>query len=203
MATRRQPGRGLHRLLRDHLQRCPLRHLYLCRLQNGLQQRRTGLPHLHREVAPRQHRAERHLDQLAAAIQQNKLHLPRRRGLRPPLRRDQGGGLDAHSHLTPHLDLQLQAGHRRRLLALGGLQPDEEYARSKLRATTIRDQSCYKTDFFDKQLIGNVCSIKVADDWIRIPDLWCWKQLLCQLSHNHCPDIFALSLLICNVQLHL
>ena len=129
MATRRQPGRGLHRLLRDHLQRCPLRHLYLCRLQNGLQQRRTGLPHLHREVAPRQHRAERHLDQLAAAIQQNKLHLPRRRGLRPPLRRDQGGGLDAHSHLTPHLDLQLQAGHRRRLLALGGLQPDEEVSR--------------------------------------------------------------------------
>ena len=25
-----------------------------------------------------------------------------------------------------------------------------------------------------------------ADDWIRTADLWCWKQLLYQLSHNHC-----------------
>ena len=27
---------------------------------------------------------------------------------------------------------------------------------------------------------------KFADDWIRNADLWCWKRLLCQLSHNHC-----------------
>ena len=26
-----------------------------------------------------------------------------------------------------------------------------------------------------------------ADDWIRTTDLWYWKQLLYQLSHNHCP----------------
>ena len=26
-----------------------------------------------------------------------------------------------------------------------------------------------------------------ADDWIRIADLWNCKQLLYQLSHNHCP----------------
>ena len=27
---------------------------------------------------------------------------------------------------------------------------------------------------------------KFADDWIRTADLWCWKQPLDQLSHNHC-----------------
>ena len=25
-----------------------------------------------------------------------------------------------------------------------------------------------------------------AHDWIRTADLWNWKQLLYQLSHNHC-----------------
>ena len=27
--------------------------------------------------------------------------------------------------------------------------------------------------------------IKVTNDWIRATDLWCWKQLLYQLSHTH------------------
>ena len=29
-------------------------------------------------------------------------------------------------------------------------------------------------------------NINFADDWIRTADLWCRKQLLYQLSHNHC-----------------
>ena len=29
--------------------------------------------------------------------------------------------------------------------------------------------------------------INFADDWIRTADLWCRKQPLYQLSHNHCP----------------
>ena len=28
---------------------------------------------------------------------------------------------------------------------------------------------------------------KFVDDWIWTADLWCWKQPLYQLSHNHCP----------------
>ena len=32
------------------------------------------------------------------------------------------------------------------------------------------------------------CSLKnFANDWILTSDLWFWKWLLCQLSHNHCP----------------
>ena len=34
-----------------------------------------------------------------------------------------------------------------------------------------------------------------ADDWIRITDLWNRKQLLYQLSHNHCPTF--VSFIIC------
>ena len=30
-------------------------------------------------------------------------------------------------------------------------------------------------------------NINFADDWIRTADLWYRKQLLYQLSHNHCP----------------
>ena len=30
--------------------------------------------------------------------------------------------------------------------------------------------------------------INFAVDWIQTADLWCWKQPLCQLSHNHCPS---------------
>ena len=30
---------------------------------------------------------------------------------------------------------------------------------------------------------------KIADDKFRTVDLWCWKQLLYQKSHNHCPQI--------------
>ena len=32
-------------------------------------------------------------------------------------------------------------------------------------------------------------NIKFANDWIRTTDLWCWKQQLYQLSHNHCPSL--------------
>ena len=32
------------------------------------------------------------------------------------------------------------------------------------------------------QLIVN----KIGDGWIETTDLWGGKQLLCQLSHNHC-----------------
>ena len=28
----------------------------------------------------------------------------------------------------------------------------------------------------------------LADNWIQTADLWCWKQLLYHLSHNHCPE---------------
>ena len=37
-----------------------------------------------------------------------------------------------------------------------------------------------------KQLI--VFNINFANDWIRTTDLWSLKQLLYQLSHNHCPN---------------
>ena len=30
-------------------------------------------------------------------------------------------------------------------------------------------------------------NINFANDWIRTADLWCRKQPLYQLSHNHCP----------------
>ena len=32
-------------------------------------------------------------------------------------------------------------------------------------------------------------NIHFADDWIQTMDLWYWKQLLYQLSHNHCPSL--------------
>ena len=38
------------------------------------------------------------------------------------------------------------------------------------------------------QTVNNI-DIKFADDWIRTADLWHWKRLLCQLSHNHCPKL--------------
>ena len=40
-----------------------------------------------------------------------------------------------------------------------------------------------------KQLTVNKCSIKVANDWIRTRVLWYWKRPLCQLRHNHCPNL--------------
>ena len=40
---------------------------------------------------------------------------------------------------------------------------------------------------FYKQLTGNIGSIKVSNDWIRTAEIWCRKQLLCQLSHNDDP----------------
>ena len=42
---------------------------------------------------------------------------------------------------------------------------------------------------FSIQLTVNICSINFADDWIRTADLRYWKQLLYQLSYNHCPGI--------------
>ena len=32
-------------------------------------------------------------------------------------------------------------------------------------------------------------NVKFANDWIRTADLWCWKRLLYQLSHHHCPEV--------------
>ena len=29
-------------------------------------------------------------------------------------------------------------------------------------------------------------------DWIRTANLWCRKQLLYQLNHNHCPTLFMI-----------
>ena len=37
-------------------------------------------------------------------------------------------------------------------------------------------------------LLTNVQN-KIADDKFRTVDLWRWKQLLYQQSHNHCPQI--------------
>ena len=37
-------------------------------------------------------------------------------------------------------------------------------------------------------------SVFFANDWIRTTDLWNWKRLLYQLSHNHCPDFYTLTL---------
>ena len=44
---------------------------------------------------------------------------------------------------------------------------------------------------FSIQLTVKKCSINVADDWIQTVDLWYWKWLLYQLSHNHCPKVFV------------
>ena len=33
-------------------------------------------------------------------------------------------------------------------------------------------------------------SKKIADDWIQITDIWCRKQPLYQLIHNHCPGCY-------------
>ena len=46
-----------------------------------------------------------------------------------------------------------------------------------------------------KQLTVNNCSIKVANDWIRTRVLWYWKQLRCQLCHNHSPGVGKVILL--------
>ena len=37
---------------------------------------------------------------------------------------------------------------------------------------------------YTRQLTFN---INFDNGWIRTADLWCWKQQLYQLSHNHCP----------------
>ena len=49
-------------------------------------------------------------------------------------------------------------------------------------------QTVLKMGHFRPLLLNFVFSIqllvKIADDWIRTADLWCWKRPLYQLSHN-------------------
>ena len=46
---------------------------------------------------------------------------------------------------------------------------------------------------FSTQLTVNKCSINFDDGLIRTADLWYWKQLLYQLSHNHCKNLVKYS----------
>ena len=39
----------------------------------------------------------------------------------------------------------------------------------------------------------NTGNIKFADDWNQTADLWCCKEPLYQLSHNHCNFINVVS----------
>ena len=42
--------------------------------------------------------------------------------------------------------------------------------------------------FFNTVASKQISNIYIyADDWIRTVDLWIWKRLLYQLSHNLCP----------------
>ena len=43
-----------------------------------------------------------------------------------------------------------------------------------------------------------IFNINFWDDWIRTADLWSWKQLLYQLSHNHCPFFTFICCKNCN-----
>ena len=54
---------------------------------------------------------------------------------------------------------------------------------------------------FNTQLTVNKCSIYkliFADDWIQTADLWYWKQLLYQLSHNQCQHLLPAPKLLYN-----
>ena len=57
------------------------------------------------------------------------------------------------------------------------------------RPLTLLDSSVpFQTSFFF--IFGFsilLTARKIADDWLRTADLWCLKQLVCKLSHNHCP----------------
>ena len=58
---------------------------------------------------------------------------------------------------------------------------------------------------FQYSLTVNNHSIKKSHDWIRTADLWCWKRLLYQLSHNHCQKCFvvpSIALLKCFIILY-
>ena len=46
-----------------------------------------------------------------------------------------------------------------------------------------------------------IVQINFADDWIRTADLWCRKQPLYQLHHNHFPNDYFL-LLCCLPSIH-
>ena len=37
-----------------------------------------------------------------------------------------------------------------------------------------------------------IFSINFADDWVQTADIWCWNQLLCQLSHKHSPIFWTI-----------
>ena len=40
--------------------------------------------------------------------------------------------------------------------------------------------------------LGSTQIFKIfAYDWFQTVNLWCWKQPLCQLSHNHCPTCLS------------
>ena len=41
---------------------------------------------------------------------------------------------------------------------------------------------------FSTQLTEYIRYKSIADDWIWTAGLWCRKQKLWQLSHNHCPN---------------
>ena len=52
----------------------------------------------------------------------------------------------------------------------------------------VKLQNVFSRPLFNT--VDSKCSIKFfANDWIRIEDLWNWKQLLFQLSHHHCPKL--------------
>ena len=47
---------------------------------------------------------------------------------------------------------------------------------------------------FSIQLTVKMSNINFDNEWIRTTDLWCGRRPLYQLSHNHCPNSFFLSL---------
>ena len=53
--------------------------------------------------------------------------------------------------------------------------------------TTIFPGLFFFIFIFSIPLTVNQFTSKFADDWSRTTDLWCRKQLLCQLRHNHYP----------------
>ena len=55
-----------------------------------------------------------------------------------------------------------------------------------LNGTFSATFSLFSSFQYSWQYIGN---IKFADDWIRTAVLWCQKQLLYQLNHNHCQNL--------------
>ena len=50
---------------------------------------------------------------------------------------------------------------------------------------------CFR--LFNSVNIKQLFNKSFANDWIRTTDLWCWRRLLYQLSHNHCPSTVILA----------